>query len=89
MIIRNVNEYDLVTQIPLYDNSEDTYIHSGGELHISGTGAEISSANTVYIDTEFKDSQKMNYAQILGNAIKNNKKHSHYYEIDVGHVCEK
>ena len=90
MIIRNVNDYDLVTQIPLYNkDSEDTYIHTGGVLRISGTGADISSANTVYIDSEFEDKQEMNYAQILGNAIKNNSKHSHYYELDVGHFCEK
>ena len=90
MIIRNVNDNDLVSQIPLYDEQdEDTYVHSNGELRISGTGTDISSDNTIYIDNDFKDSQKMNYLQILGNAIKNQSKHSYYYGVEVGPFCGK
>ena len=90
MIIRNVNDNDLVSQIPLYDEQdEDTYVHSNGELRISGSGTNISSDNTIYIDNDFKDSQKMNYLQILGNAIKNQYKHSYYYGVEVGPFCGK
>ena len=90
MIIRNVNENDLVTQIPLYNkNDENSYIHSCGELYISGSGTDISYDNTVYIDDEFEDVQKMSYIQIMGNAIKNFSRHTYYYGIEVGPFCGK
>ena len=88
MIIRNVNDDDLVTQIPLYnDDKESSYVHPGGELYISGSGMDISSDNTVYIDEEFVDVQKMSYLELLKNAINNRSKHIYYYGVHVGQFC--
>ena len=84
IIIRNINDNDLVTEVPLYNSDkDDTYIHSGGELKISESVMDINSAMTVYIDTEFKDVQKMKYFALLGNAAKNQSKHTFYYGFQV------
>ena len=90
IIIRNVNDGDLVTQIPLYnEGKESTYVHCGSELYINGSELDISSDNTFYIDDEFVDKQKMSYLDLVKNAIKNRSKHNFYYGIQVGQFCNK
>ena len=88
MIIRNVNDNDLVTQIPLYnEDKENSYVHSGGELYIYGVGLDISFDNTIYTDDKFIDEQKMSYFDLLKNAVKNRSKHTFYYGVEVGQFC--
>ena len=90
IIIRNVNDGDLVSQIPLYnEGKESTYVHCGSELYINGSELDISSDNTFYIDDEFVDKQKMSYLDLVKNAIKNRSKHNFYYGIQVGQFCNK